>query len=248
MIAKRNHNKEGSTPNPNMWMVTFSDLAMLMLTFFVMLLTMSSLDNKKLKEIFKYLREAGGVLELAGTRGITDLAKLVAEFNETQRSYEIDETLLRDLFIPLIKPDENAEQRLKDLSELVTITDDERGIVFSFQEKILFDLGKATIKDEAYAVLDSITTAIATCTNDILIMGHTDNIPIHSGVFQSNWELSTYRGLSVLEYFVEKKELPPSRFSAGGYGPSRPLYPNDTERNRALNRRVEIIFKHLQGV
>jgi len=247
-MAKRNYNREGSTFNPNMWMVTFSDLAMLMLTFFVMLLTMSSLDNKKLMEIFKYLREAGGVLELAETRGITDLAKLVSEFNETQRSYEIDETLLMDLFIPLIKPDENAEQRLKDLSELVTIMDDERGIVFSFQEKILFDLGKATIKDEAYAVLDSITTAIATCTNDILIMGHTDNIPIHVGLFQSNWELSTYRGLSVLEYLVEKKGLPPSRFSVGGYGPARPLYPNDTERHRTLNRRVEIIFKHLQGV
>jgi len=247
-MAKRNYNREGSTFNPNMWMVTFSDLAMLMLTFFVMLLTMSSLDNKKLMEIFKYLREAGGVLELAETRGITDLAKLVSEFNETQRSYEIDETLLMDLFIPLIKPDENAEQRLKDLSELVTIMDDERGIVFSFQEKILFDLGKGTIKDEAYAVLDSITTAIATCTNDILIMGHTDNIPIHVGLFQSNWELSTYRGLSVLEYLVEKKGLPPSRFSVGGYGPARPLYPNDTERHRTLNRRVEIIFKHLQGV
>jgi chemotaxis protein MotB len=247
-MKKRNHNTEGSTLNPNMWMVTFSDLLMLLLTFFVMLLTMSSMDKKKLKEIFMYLKEAAGVLEFAGTRGITDLTSFVTEFNQTQTSYKIDERMFRDLFIPLIKTGERAEQTLKDLSELVTITDDERGIVFSFQEKILFDSGRATIKDEGYAVLDLITTAIETCPNDILIMGHTDNIPIHADVFQSNWELSSYRGLSVLEYFVEKKDLPPSRFSVGGYGPSRPLYPNDTERNRALNRRVEIIFKHLQGV
>lgn len=247
-MGKTNHNKEGATLNPNMWMVTFSDLLMLLLTFFVMLLTISSMDNKKLKEMFRYLKESAGVLELAGTRGITDLASFIAELNETQDSYKIDETLLRNLLIPFLKPDETAEQRLKDLNELVSITDDERGIVFSFQEKILFDLGKATIKDEGYAVLDLIATAIETCPNDILIMGHTDNIPIHVDVFQSNWELSTYRGLSVFEYFIEKKELPPSRFSVGGYGPSRPLYLNDTERNRALNRRVEIIFKHLQGV
>jgi chemotaxis protein MotB len=247
-MAKKNRNTEGSTVNPNMWMVTFSDLLMLLLTFFVMLLTMSSMDKKKLKEIFVYLKEAAGVLELAGTSAITDMASFVTQFNETHTSYKIDEKLFRDLFMPLIEPNEDAEQRLKDLSELVTITDDERGIVLSFQEKILFDSGKATIKDEGYAVLDLITTAIETCPNDILIMGHTDDIPIHAEVFQSNWELSSYRGLSVLEYFVEKKGLPPSRFSVGGYGPSRPLYPNDTEKNRALNRRVEIIFRHLQGV
>ena len=247
-MGKRNHNAASSKLNPNMWMVTFSDLLMLLLTFFVMLLTMSSMDKKKLKEIFMYLKEAAGVLELAGTRGITDLTSFVTEFNDTQTSYKIDERLFRDLFIPLIKPDEDAALRLRELSELVTITDDERGIVFSFQEKILFDTGKATIKEEGYAVLDLITTAIDTCPNDILIMGHTDSIPIHTDVFQSNWELSSYRGLSVLEYFVEKKTLPRSRFSVGGYGPSRPLYPNDTGGNRALNRRVEIIFRHLQGV
>jgi len=247
-MGKRNNNKEGATLNPNMWMVTFSDLLMLLLTFFVMLLTMSSMDSKKLKEMFRYLKESAGVLELAGTRGITDLASFIAELNETQISYKIDETLLRDLLMPFLKPDETAEQRLKELNELVNITDDERGIVFSFQENILFDSGKATMRDEGYAVLELIATAIETCPNDILIMGHTDSIPIHADVFQSNWELSMYRGLSVHEYFVEKKELPAPRFSVGGYGPARPLYPNDTERNRALNRRVEIIFKHVQGV
>jgi len=247
-MSRKNGITEELKADPNRWMVTFSDLLMLLLTFFVMLLTMSSMDKRKLKEIFMYLKEAAGVLELAGTRGISDLSSFVKEFNKTHTSYKIDERMFKDLFIPLLKPDEETEQTLKDLSELVTITDDERGIVFSFQEKILFDSGKATIKDEGYAVLGLIAAAIDACPNDILIMGHTDNIPIHAGVFQSNWELSTYRGLSVLEYFVEQKEFPPSRFSVGGYGPSRPLYPNDTERTRALNRRVEIIFKHLQGV
>ena len=248
MHRGKNHGGEGQQLNPSMWMVTFSDLLMLLLTFFVMLLTMSSMDKKKLKEIFIYLKEAVGVLELAGTSGITDLANLVQKYSESQTSYVIDRRLLTDLFIPLVKPGEDLEQRFKDLSELIEITDDERGIVFSFQERILFDSGEARIKHEAFPVLESLVEAIEGCPNDILIMGHTDNIPIHSELFTSNWELSAYRGLSVLEYFLEQKGLPPARFCVGGYGPSRPLHPNDTPKNRTLNRRVEIIFKHLQGV
>jgi len=248
MRRGKNHGGEGQHLNPSMWMVTFSDLLMLLLTFFVMLLTMSSMDKKKLKEIFIYLKEAVGVLELAGTSGITDLANLVQKYSESQTSYVIDRRLLTDLFIPLVKPGEDLEQRFKDLSELIEITDDERGIVFSFQERILFDSGEARIKHEAFPVLESLVEAIEGCPNDILIMGHTDNIPIHSELFTSNWELSAYRGLSVLEYFLEQKGLPPARFCVGGYGPSRPLHPNDTPKNRILNRRVEIIFKHLQGV
>ena len=248
MNRRKNQGDDGQHMDPSRWMVTFSDLLMLLLTFFVMLLTMSSMDNKKLKEIFMYLKEAVGVLELAGTSGITDLANFVQKYSETQTSYVIDRRLLTDLFIPLVKPGEDSEQRLKDLSELIDITDDERGIVFSFQEEILFDSGEARIKHEAFPVLDLLAEAIDGCPNDILIMGHTDNMPIHSRLFTSNWGLSAYRGLSVLEYILEQKGLSASRFFVGGYGPSRPLHPNDTPKNRALNRRVEIIFKHLQGV
>ena len=248
MNRRKNHGADGQHMDPSRWMVTFSDLLLILLTFFVMLLTMSSMDNKKLKEIFMYLKEAVGVLELAGTRGITDLADFVNKFNETETPYLIDERLLRDLFIPLVKPGQNLGKRLKDLSVLIEITGDERGIVISFQENILFDSGEARIKHQAFPVLDVLAEAIDSCPNDILIMGHTDNIPIHSGLFLSNWELSGYRGLSVLEYFLKQKRLSPSRFSVGGYGPSRPLHPNDTPKNRTLNRRVEIIFKHVQGV
>jgi chemotaxis protein MotB len=77
-------------------------------------------------------------------------------------------------------------------------------------------------------------------------MGHTDNIPIKSKIYKSNWELSAYRGLSVLDYFLKEKGLSPSRFYVGGYGAFRPIYPNDTAKRRALNRRVEIIFKHIK--
>ena len=95
-------------------------------------------------------------------------------------------------------------------------------------------------------MLDQIAVAIDDTTNDICIAGHTDNLPIHSERYPSNWELSAYRGLTVLNYFLEENGLPPSRFSVGGYGASRPLKPNSSKENSAINRRVEIIFKHLE--
>jgi chemotaxis protein MotB len=76
-------------------------------------------------------------------------------------------------------------------------------------------------------------------------MGHTDDVPIKNARYDSNWELSAARGLSVLDFFIKDKNLPPSRFTVGGYGPSRPLISNNTPKNRAINRRVEIIFKHI---
>jgi len=243
MAKGKKYTAQGEQLDPNAWMVTFSDLIMLLLTFFVMLLAMSSMDTNRLKEMILHLRDSAGVLAFSGSRGVSDLASFIKKYKDTKTSFMIDQFLLRDMFMSSIELD--REEMIKDLSQLIDIIDDERGIVLSFQENIMFDPGEARIKKEAFPVLDSIADAIDSCPYDILIMGHTDNIPSHSKLYESNWELSSYRGLFVLEYFLKEKGLQPSRFSVGGYGPARPLYPNDTPKNRALNRRVEIIFKHI---
>ena len=237
MVKRRKGIAKGSAVDPSAWMVTLSDLIMLLLTFFVMLLSMSSMDQRMLKDILIHFREAAGLLDFAGSTGVTDLATFLKKYEDKSRFFMIDQNLLRYLFMPSI------DKEMKEME--IDITDDERGIVISFQGDILFDPGEVKIKKDAFPVLDSIAGAIDSCPNDILIMGHTDNTPVHSELYESQWELSSYRGLSVLEYFLKEKGLSPSRFSVGGYGPSRPLYPNDTPKDRALNRRVEIIFKHL---
>jgi len=243
-MAKRNKNiLQGDSGDPNAWMVTFSDLVMLLLTFFVMLLTMSSMDTKMLKDIRSSLNAAAGLLEYSGFRGVSSLGKFIQEYQASSDLFVIDYDHFKDL-IPSTGLDNIMPEKIKDLNEIMDIIDDERGIVLSFQENIMFDPGEAKIKKGFFHILDSIFTAIDSCPNDILIMGHTDNIPSHSKLYESNWELSSYRALSVLEYFLKEKGLQPSRFSVGGYGPARPLYPNDTSKNRALNRRVEIIIKH----
>ena len=244
MVRRKKDIDEGQELNPNIWLVTFSDLIMLLLTFFVMLLAMSSMDTKMLQDIRLELQEAAGLLDYSGSRGVSSLASFIQKFQDSESRFVIDQNLLSNL-LPSAESDKKMEEIIKDLTELMDITDDERGIVLSFPENILFDPGEVTIKKDVFPVLDSIATAIDSCPNDILIMGHTDNISIKTKVYASNWELSSYRGLSVLEYFLKKKGLSPIRFSAGGYGPSRPLHPNDTPKNRASNRRVEIIFKHL---
>jgi len=242
MLKRKKHIAEEEKMNPDAWMVTFSDLIMLLLTFFVMLLAMSSMDTKKLKEMILNIQDSIGMLAFSGSRGVSDLASFIKKYEDKRNFFMIDQFLLKDMFRPSIESD---IEKKKDLNELIDITDDERGIVISFQENILFDPGEATIKKDLFPVLDSIATAIDSCPNDILIMGHTDNIPIQTKLYGSSWGLSSYRALSVLEYFLKEKGLSPLRFYVGGYGPSRPLYPNDTPKNRALNRRVEIIFKNL---
>jgi len=247
MNKRKKDMDEGPKPDSNAWMVTFSDLVMLLLTFFVLLLTMSSMDSKKLKSMFTHFRGATGVLEFVGTMEVSGLASLVQRYNTTDSLLVIDHNKLKDMFIPVAALNKEIEDMTKDFDRLIGIEDDERGIIMSFQEKIFFSPGGVTLKKEVFPFLNSIADAIEACSNDILIMGHTDNIAVHSNYYESNWELSAYRGLSVLSFFLKEKGLSPLRFSVGGYGPSRPLQANDTPKSRASNRRVEIIFRHLNS-
>ncbi len=228
----------------NAWMVTFADLVMLLLTFFVLLLTMSSMDTKKLRDLMTHFRDSTGVLELSGAGKIYNLGGFINQYNNTESLLVVDQKH----FLTKIKLVSNIKNMLKDLSNDITLSDDERGVALVFHGNILFDPGKKTLREEAFPALDIIADAIEECLNDILIMGHSDNTPIKDEIYRSNWELSAYRGISVLDYFLMKKGLSPSRFTVGGSGSSRPLYPNTNQKNRSLNRRVEIIFKHLKEI
>jgi len=230
--------------DPNSWMVTFADLVMLLLTFFVLLLTMSSMDTKKLRDLMTHFKESTGVLEFSAAGRVYNLGGFINKYNDTDSLLVVDQKH----FLTKLKLVSNVKNMLKDLNNDITLADDERGVAVSFHGNILFDPGKTTLRKEAYPVLDIIADAIQGCPNDILIMGHSDNTPIKNEIYGSNWELSAYRGISVLDYFLTQKKLSSSRFSVGGSGSSRPLYPNTSQENRSLNRRVEIVFKHLKEI
>lgn len=125
----------------------------------------------------------------------------------------------------------------------VNITAQKIRIVFS-ERAVLFASGKADLDENAKSVLNDIADLIAILppTNLIIIEGHTDNVPIRTKEYANNMELSIARAISVLRYFTEIKNLPPERFAIAGYGEHRPVVSNDTEENRAKNRRIEIII------
>ena len=119
---------------------------------------------------------------------------------------------------------------------------DPRGLVVSIREAGTFGVGSADLSDAARSVLGEVADALADVDHPVRIEGHTDDVPIRTAKYKSNWELSTARATNVVSFFVEDRGLPPSRFSAAGYGEFRPRAANTTGANRAANRRVDIVI------
>jgi len=141
------------------------------------------------------------------------------------------------------------EQKLKGI-EGVSLSMDDRGLVITFLDEVLFDSGKAKIKPGAFGILDKVSSVITSKAADLNVgvEGHTDNEPIKYSGWKSNWELSTARATSVLHYLIEKGVLP-EKLAAIGYGEYKPVVSNDTPEGRRKNRRVEIvILPHLKKV
>lgn len=120
----------------------------------------------------------------------------------------------------------------------------DKGLVITFVSEVLFNSGKAELREGSFKKLDKVASVLTTTVSDLNvgIEGHTDNVPImHSG-WKSNWELSTTRALSVLHYLEDSKNIDPRRLSATGYGEFQPVTSNATEQGKQQNRRVEIVI------
>jgi len=126
------------------------------------------------------------------------------------------------------------------LDEFTQVLVDEQKIKIVLKSPVLFDSGKANLKPQAYPLLEGFISTLSSVKNDIVIEGHTDNMPIHNEEFDSNWDLSFYRAYSVVKYFMETKKFDPTRLSGIGYGEYRPIGDNETPEGRSANRRIEI--------
>jgi chemotaxis protein MotB len=121
----------------------------------------------------------------------------------------------------------------------------EQKLRITFLEPVLFDSGKADLKPASIPALHAVSRVLHEIQNSVIIEGHTDNIPTR-GHYHNNWELSTARAHSVLQYMIDHEDLSPTRFSAMGHGEYRPVVPNDTPEHRAVNRRIEINVMRLE--
>lgn len=133
--------------------------------------------------------------------------------------------------------------KMQGMKNNVTFEATRDGLIVRIDSPILFNSGEAELKREAFPILDKLVEMTADWPNRIRIEGHTDNVPIHTSAYPSNWELSTARALSVLRYFLDHGGVEPERLAAVGYGEYHPLVPNTTPENRAKNRRVEIYIE-----
>jgi len=224
MFLKRKKQKEVRSS----FTLLYANLMVLLMTFFIVLVSMGKMEKEKVKIGIYSFREAffsGGAGVLFGEKEPIDFDHLIR-----QEKIKLQEKISTSL-----------KEALKEEKKQLEIVPTDEGIAVRFPGKILFDLGEAKLKPEAKQILNQILPVLKKYNYPLRVEGHTDNLPIHTEKFPSNWELSTARAINVIKYLGEK-EIDKELLSAVGYGEHRPLFPNDTPEHRAANRRVEIVI------
>lgn len=245
--------KKPATGAPK-WMTTFADLMSLLLTLFVLMLTFAKMDVEKYQQLAGSMKNAFGVQHLkrmagiieedGGPMGVTTKSKVPKAVVELQ---------IDDVAGEGEEPEEeNLAQSVNEAiaeqisQSLANVEEREGEVIVRFPGKFAFPSGAETLTSEFLIALNNLATVIKTSDGDIIVAGHTDDRPIKTARFRSNWDLSAARAISVVHYLLEFADVDPSRLSAMGYADSRPLAANDSSENRALNRRVEVIFRKAQ--
>jgi chemotaxis protein MotB len=200
------------------WLITLSDVLSLLLVFFVMFFVISKTTERPVK---------------------TDIDKAL-----NQPSKDADVQMTASTVSEKIKDEMNSEIKKLDLEDDVSVRTVDKEVIITMKEKVTFSPGQADILNSLNPMLDNIACLIQRHPSFLVdIEGHTDNIPIRTSLYPSNWELSVARAMSVLKYFINNHGIDPSRLSIKGNADQKPAVPNDTPEDRAQNRRVEIRLK-----
>lgn len=251
------------------YMGTFADLMSLLMCFFVLLLSFSEMDALKYKMVVKSLDNAFGVQRQVAANEIPKGTSIIAQefspgeprptpLKEVRQDTQDDSR--DDLKIKMNADEiekEQAKQQAKNIAEevekfkealeseisegLISIESQLNRIVIRIREKGSFQSGDAKLNKNFEPILDKIREVLLKTDGGIAVAGHTDNIPINTPRYRSNWELSSSRATSVVHELLKTGEMTPGRFVIEGYADVQPLTTNDTVANRATNRRVEII-------
>ncbi|SDZ10350.1 chemotaxis protein MotB [Proteiniborus ethanoligenes] len=228
-MRRTRNNSEEKKGAPE-WMTTYGDMVTLLLCFFVLLFSFSEIDAQKFKMIMSSFQGSLGVLESGKTIKPNDF--VLDSKTEGLGSIEELENIAKDL---------GEYLKGKGFSEQVSIEYNERYVKLNFLDGVLFDPGKAVLKDEAIQVLDAVGVKLLEYENNrIKVEGHTDTVPMKSFQYPNNWYLSAARAITVAEYYINEKGFDPKRLSAEGFGEYSPIATNDTAEGRTKNRRIEI--------
>ncbi|WP_068674764.1 flagellar motor protein MotS [Oceanobacillus sp. Castelsardo] len=254
MKRRRNRKSNKQTGAPK-WMTTYSDMVTLVLVFFILLFAMSNLDEARfeaVQESFQNRMLFDFYPSMVPLDNPTDQSKHDKEDNQTgdndsefdelkSNSNEQNPATEEDSLDNLVSEVESFLDE-NNLNGVISANRSDEGVVLVLQESILFETGEATVLDSAQSFLDKIGLFLKDVPNKVRIEGHTDSRPIISYRYPSNWELSAARAGSVIRYLTSEYDLDDKRFSSVGYADTRPIAPNDSEKNWSQNRRVEIVI------
>ncbi len=214
------------------WMATYSDMVTLLLCFFVLLFSFATLDVQKFQAIAQSMNGSLGVLDSGMT---VSMEPLVNSFPGDSPAEEIEE--FKKLYEEM-----NEYIKENNLGASITLRLDERGLLVRFMDNVLFESGKADLTPQAREIINKVAEVIRQNDKNVRIEGHTDNIPINTSKFPSNWELSTTRAVNVVKYLIEENGIEAKRLSASGYSDQHPVDDNNTPEGRRNNRRVDMVI------
>jgi chemotaxis protein MotB len=229
--VKKKKKQDGGGGGAPAWMVTYSDMVTLLLTFFVLLLSMARLDKVLFRDAAGSLRGAFGVMN--STQNNEVAVPKIIEFSP------IDD----DYVARVYKRVQTHIKRLK-LDRDIELVKDRGAVILRVKDSILFDSGSVVVKSDAHPVLQKISQLVKPLPFGLRIEGHTDNVPPTGGNL-TNWDISMMRAVNVLKFFVQEDIFPLHRMSAVGYGAQKPVVQNDSPEQRNLNRRVEFVMESL---
>jgi chemotaxis protein MotB len=252
-----------------LWLATFADLMSLLMCFFVLLLSFATMDAVRFKKMADSVKDAFGVQKDVPAYEIPMGTSIIAqhfspapteptpleEVKQTvtqmeknlkipeQSKEQIKQKLMEEMQQEIENQAQEIKEALKDeISEgLVSVETDEMKIIIRINEKGSFPSGSAVLKAGFEPVMEKITVSVINAKGEVMVAGHTDNIPINTDWYRSNWELSASRAVTVGHFMLDNL-LDPNRMVIEGYADTRPLQPNDSSENRAINRRVEIVL------
>lgn len=245
MALARKHKKHRHEEHiDESWLIPYADLLTLLLALFIVLFASSTVDVQKLENlsvVFNEIFDGGmGVMENPSPAPLP-IPEAPNESDQESSAFMEDQKSLEEI---QKRVDEYiAVNELE--SQLATELTDE-GLLLTIRDSVLFDPGSANIKSEYSQIAEEIATLLEfDPPRSIIVTGHTDNIPMNTAEFASNWELSVMRAVNFLKMVVENPGLNPLLFSAKGYGEFKPIASNDTADGRAQNRRVEVLIQPL---
>ena len=243
MRAKRQHG-EGHQ-NHERWLLTYADLITLLMVFFIVMYATSRADLSRFDELAASLQRAFRVPVLEGqdpTAAHGRNGPVASQPDPVPAARLLQADLMRQSLYEAIRQDLTTYAERYGLGDRVAVQLRQDGVLVSLSGELLFESGKADLLPESKELLWVVASRLPGLPNEVRVAGHTDNVPVSTPYFPSNWELSVARALTVLHFLADEVQISPERLAVVGYGEQRPIASNATREGRAKNRRVELLI------